>query len=201
MIPKSLLLLVYSSLALIPTIQAAQTDTPATKDSTIYRSTVNCPQCPDGNCYKCTLGHNDTLIANTGGLAYLRWLVGFELPAETTAADVTACTVQFPGLVTPVAAAFNVTVAPATSSDWDEDSVTGENAPDAGDVFTNVEVPAYAHLPALDVTPACQGADGQGAFSIYVGTVFGRMEVWSKDSGNPAILHVSYGDGGGSCSA
>ncbi|KAL5365129.1 hypothetical protein BJX96DRAFT_179560 [Aspergillus floccosus] len=196
------MLLKLHFLALLPLItplHASETATPATKDSTIFRSTVSCPACPDRNCYKCTLGHNDTLVANTGGLAYLRWLVDFDLPAEVAPAAVTSCTVQFPGFVAPVGAGINVTVSTAVSSDWDEDTVTAENAPDAGDVLSTVEVPAYANLPALDVTGACRGAGGDGAFSIYVGTVFGRMEVWSKDSGNPAILHVSYDDG--SCSA
>ncbi|GES57942.1 uncharacterized secreted protein ARB_00595; Flags: Precursor [Aspergillus terreus] len=182
-------------LPLLTPLHAAETATPATKDSTIYRSTVSCPACPDRNCYKCTLGHNDTLVANTGGLAYLRWLVGFDLPAGVRPAAVTACTVQFPAFVAPTSAAFNVTVSSAVSADWDEDTVSGENAPDAGAVLSTVQVAAGANLPALDVTGACRGASGDGAFSIYVGTVFGRMEVWSKDSGNPAILHVSYDDG------
>ncbi|OGM47459.1 hypothetical protein ABOM_002595 [Aspergillus bombycis] len=164
-------------------------DTPATKDSTIFRSTVNCPACPDGNCYKCTLGHDATLQTNTGGLAYIRSLIAFQLPVP--AASVTACTVQFPAFTKPLEAPVNVTVAQALSSDWNEDTVTGENAPDSGDVFTEIEVPAYANMGPIDVTPACKGADEDGHFSIFVGTKFGRIEVWSKDSGNPAILHIT----------
>ncbi|KNG87174.1 hypothetical protein ANOM_003784 [Aspergillus nomiae NRRL 13137] len=164
-------------------------DTPATKDSTILRSTVSCPTCPDRNCYKCTLGHDGTLQANTGGLAYIRSLIAFQLPVP--AASITACTVQFSAFTKPLEAPVNVTAAQALSSDWDEDTVTGENAPDAGDVFAEIEVPAYANMGAIDVTPACKGADEDGKFSIFLGTKFGRIEVWSKDSGNPAILHIT----------
>ncbi|KAE8138557.1 hypothetical protein BDV38DRAFT_244095 [Aspergillus pseudotamarii] len=164
-------------------------DTPATKDSTIFRSTVSCPTCPDHNCYKCTLGHDATLEANTGGLAYIRSLIAFQLPVP--AASITACTVQFPAFTKPLDAPVNVTAAQALSSDWDEDTVTGENAPDSGEVLTEIGVPAYANMGAIDVTPACKGADEDGNFSIFLGTKFGRIEVWSKDSGNPAILHIT----------
>ncbi|KAE8374854.1 hypothetical protein BDV26DRAFT_300014 [Aspergillus bertholletiae] len=167
-------------------------DTPATKDSTILRSTVSCPGCPDRNCYKCTLGHDATLEANTGGLAYIRSLVAFQLPVS--AASITSCTVQFPAFTKPLQASVNITVARALSSDWNEDTVTGENAPDSGDVFTQMEVPAYANMGAIDITPACQAADEDGNLSIYLGTMFDRIELWSKDSGNPAILHITSSD-------
>ena len=164
-------------------------DTPALKDSTILRSTVSCPTCPDRNCYKCTLGHGATIEANTGGLAYIRSLIAFQLPVP--AGSVTACTVQFPAFTKQIQAPVNVTAAQALSSDWDEDTITGERAPDSGEVFTEIEVPAYANMGFIDVTPACKGADEDGKFSIFLGTRFGRIEIWSKDSGNPAILHIT----------
>ncbi|KAF3482731.1 uncharacterized protein GIQ15_02055 [Arthroderma uncinatum] len=163
---------------------------PALKDSTILRSTVSCPDCPERNCYKCTLGHNNTILANTGGLAYIRSIVGYQLPVP--AKKVRKCTVQFPAFTTPLQAPINVTVSRALSSDWNEDTVSGETAPDSGDVFNTVQVPAYNNMEALDVTQACKAASASGEFSIYLGSQFGRFEIWSKDSGNPSILHTYY---------
>ncbi|KAJ1856624.1 hypothetical protein H4R99_004897 [Coemansia sp. RSA 1722] len=176
---------------LAATVYAAKTtsgfDTPAVKDSTIYRSTVSCPDCPDRNCYKCTLGHEDKLIANTGGLAYLSALVGFEM--STDGSNVKSCTVQIPAFSTRLQSPITVLVSKAESSDWSEDTVNGENAPATGDVIASVDVPAYNNLPAVDITPACQVAV-DGKFSIYFSASFDHFEFWSKDSGNPAILHV-----------
>ncbi|KAF7115471.1 hypothetical protein CNMCM5793_002429 [Aspergillus hiratsukae] len=164
-------------------------DAPAIKDSTILRSTVSCPDCPDRNCYKCTLGHDKTLRASTGGLAWVRFLVGFKLRGPVT--DATKCTVQFPAFVRPNPSAVNVTVARALSCDWDEDTVDGENAPESGDIFTSMVVEPYHNIPAIDITAACKGAQANGEFSIYVGTQSDSIEIWSKEAGAPAILHVS----------
>ncbi|KAJ2855961.1 hypothetical protein J3B02_001882 [Coemansia erecta] len=155
--------------------------------STIYRSTVSCPDCPDRNCYKCTLGHENKLIANTGGLAYLGALVGFEMPVDGS--NVKSCKVQIPAFSTPLQSPVTVVVSKAESSYWSEDTVDGENAPALGDEIASVDVPAYNNLPAVDITPACQAAIN-GKFSIYFNARFGHFEFWSKDSGNPAILHV-----------
>ena len=182
--------LLISTASLISLSQATDVSRPAVKDSTILRSTVSCPECPDHNCYKCTLGHNDTLQANTGGLAYVRSLIGFELPVPPD--QVTKCTVQVPAFTKLPQFELDVTVAAATSSDWDEDTVDGENAPDSGDVFNTVNVPALSNLPAFDVTPACKSASNGGQFSIYLSTKSDSFSIWSKDSGNPAILHVTY---------
>ncbi|KAJ1823035.1 hypothetical protein LPJ56_000345 [Coemansia sp. RSA 2599] len=162
-------------------------DRPAVKDSTIFRSTVSCPDCPDRNCYKCTLGHDSKLKANTGGLAYISALVGFEMP--TDGSNVESCTVQIPAFSTRLQSPITVVVSNAASSDWPEDTVNGENAPALGDEIASVDVPAYNNLPAVDITPACQAAV-DGKFSIYFNARFGSFEFWSKDSGNPAILHV-----------
>ncbi|KAJ2857533.1 hypothetical protein FB639_005990, partial [Coemansia asiatica] len=112
-------------------------DRPAVKDSTIYRSTVSCPDCPDRNCYKCTLGHENKLIANTGGLAYLGALVGFEMPVDGS--NVKSCKVQIPAFSTPLQSPVTVVVSKAESSDWSEDTVDGENAPALGDEIASVD--------------------------------------------------------------
>ncbi|EFQ99453.1 hypothetical protein MGYG_02464 [Nannizzia gypsea CBS 118893] len=188
--------LLVSALALVANVAIAsppplqQVSRPALKDSTIYRSTVYCGECPEGNCYKCTLGHNNTLIANTGGMAYLRALVGFQLPVP--AKKVEKCTVQFPAFVKLMESPINITVSEALSNDWDEDTVTGENAPETSEPFSTAHVPALNNPPALDATQACRNAARNGDFSIYVGAQFGRFEIWSKDSGNPAILHIYH---------
>ena len=182
--------LLLSIAGLVSLSQAAEVTRPALKDSTILRSTVSCPECPDKNCYKCTLGHNDTLQANTGGPAYVRSLIGFELAVPSE--QVTKCTVQTPAFTKLPEFPIDVTVAAAETSEWDEDTVNGNNAPEAGVVFNTVNVPALSNLPAFDVTPACKDASDDGQFSIYLGTESGSFAIWSKDSGNAAVLHVTY---------
>ncbi|KAJ2001682.1 hypothetical protein GGI02_004903 [Coemansia sp. RSA 2322] len=165
-----------------------QHSTPATKDSTIMRSTVSCPNCPDRNCYECTLGHNTTLVANTGGLAFIQSLIGFKMPVDGS--SVASCSIQIPAFTTPLQYPVTVQIFKADSSSWNEDTVTANNAPAPGNMVTSVLVPAYNNLPATDITAACQAADNR-KFSVYIGTQFDRIEFWSKDSGNPAILHIT----------
>ncbi|PLB51324.1 hypothetical protein P170DRAFT_474866 [Aspergillus steynii IBT 23096] len=182
-----------SALALassIITTLAATTDRPAVKDSTILHSSVGCRACPEENCSKCTLGFEETLEANLTTDTFIRTLVGFQHPVPISA--ITKCTVQFPAFTRPSRNPPNLTVAAAMSSDWDEETVTGETAPASGPVFGVYNVPQYGNPPALDVTPACLNADRQGRFSVYIVTEVGRFEIWSKDSGNAAILHVSH---------
>ncbi|KAI5456915.1 hypothetical protein BGZ63DRAFT_395097 [Mariannaea sp. PMI_226] len=181
-----------SFVSLISLSQATQVSRPAIKDSTILRSTVSCPDCPERNCYLCTLGHDKTLHANTGGLAFVRSIIGFKLPVP--AKEVTKCSVQVPAFTQLPQFPINVTVAAAKSSTWNEDTIDGENAPDSGETFNTVQVPALSNLPAFDVTPACKAASKDRQFSIYLGAQFGSFDIWSKDSGNPAILHVTYKD-------
>lgn len=182
--------LLLSITGLVSLSQAAEADRPALKDSTILRSTVSCAECPDQDCYKCTLGHEATLEANTGGRAYVRSLIGFELPVSSD--NVTKCTVQTPAFTKLPQFPIDVTVATAEASEWDEDAVNGENAPESGEVFNTVNVPALSNLPAFDVTPACKSASEDGRFSIYLGAKAGSFAIWSKDSGNAAILHATY---------
>ncbi|KAJ1938336.1 hypothetical protein FBU59_004469 [Linderina macrospora] len=167
--------------------QTLSQSTPATKDSTIMRSTVSCAGCPNNNCYECTLGHDQTLVANTGGLAYIRALIGFTLPYDGSL--VKSCQIQIPAFTKPLQADTTVLIWQAVSSNWNEDTVTANNAPDAGGQVASVTVPANNNLGPVDITPACRNATS-GQLSIYIGTQFNRIEFWSKDSGNPAILHV-----------
>ncbi|KAJ2832726.1 hypothetical protein J3B01_004727 [Coemansia erecta] len=163
-------------------------DTPAVKDSTILRSTVSCSGCPENNCYKCTLGRETTLRASTGGLAYIQSLIGFHMPVE--ASQVVNCTVQIPAFTTRHENPFTVIISQAAAMDWNEDTITGENAPAPGDTIAQVDVAAYANLGPVDITPACKIAIN-GEFSVYFGVQADSYEFWSRDSGNPAILHIT----------
>ncbi|KAL4881255.1 hypothetical protein BJY04DRAFT_62224 [Aspergillus karnatakaensis] len=184
-----------STLALLATItQAKQLNRPSIKDATITRSTSSCATCPENNCYKCTHGSDDTIRANTGGLAWVRSIVGFQLPAEVDPSSVTECTVQFPAFTKLPETGFNLTVVSAVSSDWEEAVVNGDNAPPTTDAIELIAVPKLTNPPLLDVTFACQNADERGEFSIYLGVEFGSWEIWSKDSGFPAVLHVIFDD-------
>ncbi|KAI8318835.1 hypothetical protein GQ54DRAFT_299815 [Martensiomyces pterosporus] len=184
----SLLTLALLLLTCFTGVSSYQVDTPATKDSTIMRSTVSCSNCPNRNCYECTLGHDPTLVANTGGLAYIRALIGFSMPVDSS--QVSNCTIQIPGFTTQLQAPVTILVWEAVSSNWNEDTVTADNAPDAGSQIASVTVQAYNNLGPVDITPACQAA-ANGQFSIYIGTQFDRIEFPSKDSGNPSILHIT----------
>ncbi|KAJ2845338.1 hypothetical protein IWW36_004821 [Coemansia brasiliensis] len=178
-------------LASVVPVYCAKIDTPAIKDSTILRSTVSCANCPESNCYKCTLGHEQTLEANTGGLAFIQSLIGFHMPVD--ASQVTNCTIQIPAFTTQHEYPLTVVVSQAAASDWDEDTVDGENAPAPGNQIAEAEVPAFANLGPVDITPACQSAVN-GEFSVYFGSKTDHYKFWSKDSGNPAILHINYNE-------
>ncbi|KAJ1963605.1 hypothetical protein GGI12_001962 [Dipsacomyces acuminosporus] len=167
---------------------AVDFDTPATKDSTIFRSTVSCPGCPDNNCNKCIHGHDPTLVANTGGLAFIRTLIGFNMPIDGSL--VANCTLQIPAFTPPLQSAVTVTISKADVSSWNEDTVNGENAPLELGQVSSVTVPAGTNMGPLDITQACRSANGH-LLDIYIGTQFGRIEFPSKDSGNPAILHIT----------
>ncbi|KAL3478765.1 hypothetical protein BJX99DRAFT_256177 [Aspergillus californicus] len=182
-----------SALAILATTsQATLINRPSIKDATIMRSTVSCTGCPENDCYRCTYGSNDTLRVNTGGLAWIRSLVGFQLPENVDPSSVTKCTVQFPAFKKLPQSGFEMTVVPAVSSDWDEETVNGNNAPAATDEISTVTVPELTNPPLLDVTNACNLADEDGRFSIYLGVEFGSYEIWSKDFGAPAVLHITY---------
>lgn len=184
---------IVSALAILATAsQAAQVNRPATKDSTIMRSTVSCADCPGNDCYQCTYGSGDRLRANTGGLAWIRSIVGFKIPGEVDPSTITQCTVQFPAFTKLPEYGFNLTVSPAVSSDWDEATVNGNNAPPSTDAINVIPVPALTNPPLLDITDACKSGGDDGQFSIYIGAEFGSFEIWSKDSGNPAILHIFH---------
>ncbi|KAJ1782370.1 hypothetical protein LPJ59_006812 [Coemansia sp. RSA 2399] len=98
--------------------------------------------------------------------------------------------VQIPAFVTPLQAPINITVYLAASSDWNEDTVDGENAPQVGEQVAIVTVPAGFNAADIAITQACQAADANRQFSIYFGAQFGYYQFWSLDSGNPAIISV-----------
>ncbi|KAJ1962452.1 hypothetical protein GGI12_002645 [Dipsacomyces acuminosporus] len=100
------------------------------------------------------------------------------------------CTLQIPAFKTQQSYPVTLQFAHATSSNWNEDTVTAENAPESGAQFATVTVPPYSNLGPVDITQACRWANS-GQFSIYIGTQSGGVEFWSKDSGNPAILHIT----------
>ncbi|KAJ2665220.1 hypothetical protein IW148_001692 [Coemansia sp. RSA 1199] len=173
-------------LAIVASV-SGNVDTPAVKDSTIVRSNAICSSCPDSDCYKCTHGLENTLSANTGSSGFIQSLIGFHMPVEGS--QVTNCTVQIPAFTTRHENPFTVVISYAAPIDWSEDTVTGENAPAPGDTIAQVDVAAYNNLGPVDITPACKAAIG-GKFSVYFGVETGSYEFWSKNSGNPAILHI-----------
>ncbi|KAJ2301360.1 hypothetical protein IW139_000436 [Coemansia sp. RSA 353] len=163
-------------------------DSPAVKDSTIKHSSEICSDCPENDCNKCTLGHESTLRANTGGPTYIQSLIGFHMPVDVS--QVIKCTVEIPDFTSKSANAFTVVISHAAASDWNEDTVSGENAPAPGDIITQIDSAVNYNLDPVDITSACKAAI-DGDFSIYFGVQSDSYEFWSKDSGNPAILHIT----------
>ncbi|KOS19893.1 hypothetical protein ESCO_005654 [Escovopsis weberi] len=192
-------------------------NSPAVKDATILRwSSAPCPSCPSSSCAKCTLGLNNTFLASSSSSSssssdsdsvpsaspayapapapapapHAVSLIGFQLTLPASA--VHSCTVQFPAFTRLPRS--NLTVlfeqVPAAGAGWDEASVDALSAPAHGPLIASVPVPALSNMPAVDLTSACRAAGPDGQFSVYVSAEEGRFEIWSKDSGNPAILHV-----------
>ncbi|KAG0221785.1 hypothetical protein BGW41_006532 [Actinomortierella wolfii] len=176
---------------------ALEKSTPAIKDSTVVFYWFTCWECPDNECSKCRFGNDPILTIQAGGRADTRALVGFTLPDEVLApsSEITSCSIQFPPFAYPLEFGGKFHVFLADSSDWEEEAVSRETAPGREyDPLADIEVLSYENLGPIDVTPACQKVQGSadGQFSIYLTTEIGYHTIWSKDSGNPATLHVTY---------
>ncbi|KAJ2781307.1 hypothetical protein GGI15_003251 [Coemansia interrupta] len=163
-------------------------DTPATKDSTINRATIACHDCPDSDCFKCTLGKNATVVAYTGTNINISALIGFDMSVDGS--SVKSCNIQIPAFTDLPQSDITVIISKAAPTDWNEDTVTGKNAPAVSAQIASVVVPALNNLGPVDITPACQGAV-DGKFSVYFSAKSGRYEFWARDWGSPAILHVT----------
>ncbi|KAJ1678809.1 hypothetical protein EV182_003314 [Spiromyces aspiralis] len=171
-------------------------DIKVSKDATILRSTVSCPNCPERNCYKCTLGADPTLVVSNGGLAVNYALLGFTLPSETIGRPdrLDKCLLELPASTTNLTQAVTLPISAAASPFWDEYSVSGSNAPTVGDNIGSVVVPSYNGVPAqVDLTAACKAASTSGAgFSIYIDPYGANyVQFPSKEGGQASYLHVT----------
>ncbi|PLN80701.1 hypothetical protein BDW42DRAFT_106520 [Aspergillus taichungensis] len=172
-----------------PAQPAHTTITTAVKDATIIRSGTNCMDCPSGECGKCTLGLKDTLMASATEDEESQILVGFEQPMPGLSVE--SCSILFPGFGDLLPKEFKITFALAASSDWDEATVNGDNAPAPEPPFKTVTVPPYTRsMDYVDITPACRSAGTDGRFSIYLTALSEHAEIWGKDSGNAAMLKI-----------
>ncbi|KAJ1911522.1 hypothetical protein H4219_005916 [Mycoemilia scoparia] len=171
----------------------------ASKDSSILRASVSCPNCPNNNCYECKFGTRATLIISSDGpgrTVDYSALIGFTLPSETinNPDRLDKCELLLP-------ASYNNLFSPQTlrisSADpgWDEESVNGNNAPAVGSQIGQVVIPASQATPdAVDLTEACKIAAGKGStgFSIYLTKDSANLvEIPSKDIGKPAVLRTT----------
>lgn len=186
--PYALLVLPIIATAL-PAQPTQNTITTAVKDATIIRSGTNCTDCPSGECDKCTLGLKDTLMTSATGEEESQILVGFEQPMPGP--SVKSCSILFPGFGDLLPNEFKITFALADSSDWDEATVNGDNAPSSAPPFKTVTVPPLTRsMDYVDITPACRSAGSDGRFSIYLTALSEHAEIWGKDSGNAAMLKI-----------
>ncbi|PKY06578.1 hypothetical protein P168DRAFT_316578 [Aspergillus campestris IBT 28561] len=172
----------------LPAPATEYTYTTVVKDATIVRS-GNCTDCPSGECNQCTLGLKDTLMASATGEDESQILVGLEQPMPGF--SVKSCSILFPGFGDLLPNEFKVTFALALSSDWDEATVNGDNAPPSAPAFKTVTVPPLTRsMDYVDITPACRSAGIDGRFSLYLTALSEHAEIWGKDSGNAAMLKI-----------
>ncbi|KAJ2777121.1 hypothetical protein H4R18_005319 [Coemansia javaensis] len=174
--------------ALVTAQPAPTTTVPATKDATIVQSSSSCPACPQSNCNKCTWGTGKTLSASLGANTRTRALIGFTLPYDGSL--VKSCFLQMPGFDPKNSVGVTVQINQAEHKDWTEATVNGENAPATWTQGTNVAVAAYNNLPAVDISQICRSSQNR-QFSIYISSPGTEFKFPSKESGNPAILHVT----------
>ncbi|KAJ2077428.1 hypothetical protein H4R24_005136 [Coemansia sp. RSA 988] len=180
---------VATTLATAAVAESRTLTTPAVQDATILRSPSICAECPESDCNKCSFGRNNTLVASTG-VAFYQSLIGFHMPVAGF--QVESCTVQIPALLRHDKT-VNVIISHAGTEQWTEDKVNSGNSPAFGTVLTSVELPPNNNLGPIDVTQACRAAN-QGEFSLYFAAGTERYEFWSRDSGNPALLHITTND-------
>ncbi|PIA13309.1 hypothetical protein COEREDRAFT_83556 [Coemansia reversa NRRL 1564] len=176
-------------MATVSVAESRKIDTPAVQDATIPFSYKRCVECPENDCRKCALGHKDTLIVSPMDPAH-RTLIKFHMPVANF--QVESCAVQIPAFINNNSTG-SIIITKAGLSDWSEDNVNVLNAPDFGTVITNVEIPAYNNLGAIDVTAACKAAI-DGEFNLYFAAGNRHFEFPSRESGNPAILHITTKD-------
>ncbi|KAJ2709485.1 hypothetical protein H4R19_004224 [Coemansia spiralis] len=184
----AVVMMASSTLAAPQATTPVSVDTAAVKDASIYFSGTGCAQCPNGNCFECTWGHNSTLTAFTGARSMGRALIGFQLPFDGSL--VKTCILQIPAFSTPNTGNIVVNINSAENKNWDENTVNGYNAPAIYGQVASVNVPAYQNMQAVDISYACRSAQS-GSMSIYLSSTGPQFSFWSKDSGNPAILHVT----------
>ncbi|KAJ1911523.1 hypothetical protein H4219_005917 [Mycoemilia scoparia] len=164
----------------------------AFKDSTLLRSTVSCPNCPNSNCYECSLGAQSTLVVSAGGHAVNYAIIGFTLPSEATQAPdrLDNCKLTLPAPVNQLATNQVVNIYSADPF-WDEYSVTANNAPALGSVIGQANIPAGGSPAAVDLTAACKAAAAKGAGFTVILTQGGGIDTItfpSKEAGRPATL-------------
>ncbi|KAJ2801707.1 hypothetical protein H4R20_003572 [Coemansia guatemalensis] len=186
---SAVIALVATTLATVVVAESRNITTPAVQDATILRSSTTCAECPESDCNKCALGRNNTLVASTG-VSYYQALVGFHMPVA--AFQVKSCSVQIPAMLRNDKT-INVIISQAGTASWSEDTVNSGNAPNFGNVIASVQLPPYNNLGPVDVTTACRSAI-EGEFSLYFAAGTERYEFWSRDSGNPALLHITTND-------
>ncbi|KAG0331903.1 hypothetical protein BG000_010502 [Podila horticola] len=184
---------VLAILVIANSVHASATIIKASKDTTILYGT-GCTFCPQDDCKNCALGHSPSLITGpgpVGGPIFARILIGFELPVP--ASSVQYCSIILPPLKASDSFQFPPLFLPAASSDWSEDTVTGENAPPMGNRYLpgNVIERGNRNFES-NITQACKAADDKGHFSVYVEYAPRRMKIPSKDAGKPVSLYIEH---------
>ncbi|KAF9301591.1 hypothetical protein BGZ74_006544 [Mortierella antarctica] len=184
-------------LAIINVAHAGFYITEATKDATVVNSVLKtCKACPRSECSLCNHGYDDTLVissnpkANPKLRSTLRALIGFKLP-DVPVNEIEACYLEFPDFTRQRNSPIELKFAYTGSNDWDEDTVNGRNAPDITFAFKRTEVSAGdKNMGLIDATKACTMGEIDGEFSIFIEAVDGIVKIPSRDSGEPALLHV-----------
>ncbi|KAG0035909.1 hypothetical protein BGZ82_004937 [Podila clonocystis] len=193
----SILLSALTVVAIANVAHAGFYITEATKDATVVNSVLKtCKSCPRSECTRCNHGYDDTLDissnpnANPRLRSTHRALIGFKLP-KVSVKEIEACYLEFPDFTRQRNSPIELKFAFTGSNDWDEDTVDGHNAPDIASPFKRTEVPAGSkNMGVIDATKACTEGEIDGEFSIFIEAVDGSVKIPSRETGQPALLHV-----------
>ncbi|KAF9331605.1 hypothetical protein BG006_005546 [Podila minutissima] len=176
---------ILSTLTVLAIVNVSHTGlyiTEATTDATIMNSVLKtCKACPRSECSLCSHGYDDTLVissnpkANPKLRSTLRALIDFKLP-DVPVNEIEACYLEFPDFTRQRNSPIELKFAYTGSNDWDEGTVNGRNAPDITITFKWTE--------------ACTMGEIDGEFSIFIEAVDGIGKIPSRNSGEPALLHV-----------
>ncbi|KAJ1919963.1 hypothetical protein H4219_001624 [Mycoemilia scoparia] len=169
MLVKSALGTVIASCALFlaSTVNAGLLQLPPNRDATVYQ-TGPCNQCVQDACRSCNYNDQPELLVSSQLRVQSNVLLNFNIPPVNY-----GCYLLLPAPNTgtsSVGSATQLTVYPAATSNWQENTVTGENAPTRGNAVASRIINPTTYQ-VIDVSSICQNSTtGSNVdVSLYLG--------------------------------